>query len=223
MYGKAKALIGLGLLFGTHTALSQSYNMDLTGVGNGTVAEGVYVTPYVGTVTGNGLNYSGFLICDDFTHESYLNSPWTATMTNAGALDGSERFNFGGTMNIDGFNVTAQQAYDAAGWLANGLLAHYNTSSQTDYAFAIWNIFDGQQMNPNGGSIALETQAFTQVEGGYVASNVSVFTPNNPAMPSQEFLMVRSAPEMDPTLAMSGLTLLIGGVLVLRSQRRIDA
>jgi hypothetical protein len=223
MYGRTKALLGLGLLFGAHTALSQSYNMDLTGVGNGTVAEGVYVTPYVGTISGNGLNYSGLLICDDFTHESYLNTPWTASMTNAGALDGSERFNFSGTMSIDGFTVTAQQAYDAAGWLANGLIANANTSAQTDYAFAIWNIFDGQQMNPTGGSLSLEGQAFTEaLNDGYVANNVSVFTPNNPAMPSQEFLMVRPAPEIDPTLAMGSLTLLIGGVLVLRSQRRVD-
>jgi hypothetical protein len=224
MYGRTKALLGLGLLFGAHTALSQTYNMDLTGVGNGTVAEGVYVSPYVGTISGNGFNYSGLMICDDFNTESYLNTPWTATMTNAGALDGGGKFNFAGTMTIDGFNVTAQQAYDAAGWLANGLVANYtNTTAQTNYAFAIWNIFDGQQMNPSGGSLSLEQQAFNAaLNQGYVASNVSVFTPN-PVNSSQEFLVVRAAPEIDPTLAMGSLTLLIGGVLVLRSGRRIDA
>jgi hypothetical protein len=215
MHGTAKALIGFGLLFGAHAALAQTYTMDLTGVGNSTVAEGVYVTPYVGTITGNGLNYSGFVICDDFNHESYLNSPWTVTQTNAGALDGGERFTFNGN------TVTAQQAYNAAGWLANGLLANYGTSAQTNYAFAIWNIFDGQQMNPNGGSIALEQAAFTAVSSGYVASNVSVFTPTSSSSSSpQEFLVVNPAPEIDPALATSSMTLLLGGALILRSRRK---
>jgi hypothetical protein len=223
MYGRAKAFLGLGLLIGTHAAVAQNYTMDLTSVGNGTVAEGVYVSPYVGTITGSGLNYSGLMICDDFNTESYLNSPWTATMTNAGALNGGGKFDFTGTMSIDGYTVTAQQAYDAAGWLANGLVANYtNTTAQTNYAFAIWNIFDGDQMNPSGGTLSLEDQAFHAVlNSGYVASNVSVFTPN-PVNASQEFLVVRPAPEIDPTVAMGSLTLLIGGVLVLRSQRRAD-
>jgi hypothetical protein len=214
MHGTAKALLGLGLIFGAHAALAQTYTMDLTGVGNGTVADGVYVTPYVGTITGNGYSYSGFMICDDFTTESYLNTPWTATMTGAGALDGAEKFTFGGNA------FTAQQAYDAAGWLANGLLASYGTSAQTDYAFAIWNIFDGQQLNPNGGSLTLEQAAFNAVNAGYVASNVSVFTPN-PLNASQEFLVVNPAPEVDPTFAVGGVTLLIGSVLVLRSRRTL--
>jgi hypothetical protein len=215
MRGTAKALLGFGLLLGTHAALAQTYNMDLTGVGNGTVADGVYVTPYVGTITGNGLNYSGFVICDDFNHESYLNSPWTATETGAGALDGGERFTFNGNA------VTAQQAYNAAGWLANGLLANYGTSAQTDYAFAIWNIFDNGQLNPNGGSLALEQAAFTAANNGYVASNVSVFTPTSSASTSpQEFLVVNPAPEIDPTLAGGSMTLLFGGALILRSRRK---
>jgi hypothetical protein len=217
MHGTAKALIGFGLLLGAHAALAQTYTMDLTGVGNGTVADGVYVTPYVGTITGNGVNYSGFVICDDFNHESYLNSPWTATQTNAGALDGSERFTFNGN------TVTAQQAYNAAGWLANGLLANYGTSAQTNYAFAIWNIFDGNQ-NPSIGSTALELQAFAAASSGYVASDVSVFTPTSPSASSpQEFLVVNPAPEIDPTLAASGMTLLFGGALIVRSRRkRVD-
>jgi hypothetical protein len=213
MHSAAKTLIDFGLLLGAHAALAQTYTMDLTGVGNGTVAEGVYVTPYVGTITGNGFNYSGFIICDDFNTESYLNSPWTATMTSAGALDGSEKFTFNGNP------ITAQQAYNAAGWLANGLLANYGTSAQTDFAFAIWNIFDGQQMNPNGGALALEQAAFAAAKSGYVATDVSVFTPN-PLNASQEFLVVNPAPEINPNLAAGSLTLLAGGALVLRSRRR---
>ncbi len=212
MNRRAKVLLGLGLLAGAPASFAQ-YTLDLTGVGNGTVADGVYVSPYQGTVQGNGVNFAGYMICDDFNTESHLNMPWNATTTSAGALDGSEKFTFGGNA------VTAQQAYNAAGWLANGLLANLgNSATQTNYAFAIWDIFDGQTTDPSGGAISLEANAFTAVSTGYVASNVSVFTPN-PLNASQEFLVVRPAPEIDPALATSALTLLLGGALVISGRR----
>lgn len=214
MIEKVTALLGVGLLAFAPASFAQ-YNLELTGVGNGTVAGGVYVSPYQGTVQGNGVNFSGYMICDDFNTESYLNSPWTASMTSAGALNGSEKW-----ANLNFGVYTVQQAYDAAGWLANGLLANLNnTNTQTNYAFAIWDIFDGQKTDPDGGAVALEKAAFAAAAGGYVASNVSVFTPN-PINSSQEFLVVRTAPEIDPTSAASGLTLLLGGALVLRARRR---
>jgi hypothetical protein len=217
MYGKLKVLLGLSLIAVAPGAFAQ-YTIDLTGVGNGAVADGVYVSPYQGTITGNGMSYSGYIICDDFNTPSYLNSSWSATMTNAGGLNGSEKF--GGTETFDGQTYTAQQAYNAAGWLANNLLTNSNVNnptSQVNYSFAIWDIFDGQQTDPNGGAQLLESQAFSQVSNGYVASNVSVFTPN-PLNASQEFLVVR-APEIDPASAMSGLTLLLGGLAVARGRR----
>ena len=64
-------------------------------------------------------------------------------MTSAGALDGSEKFP--GVESFAGTSYSAQQAYDAAGWLANGLLNNLSDpNSQVNYAFAIWNVFDGQ-------------------------------------------------------------------------------
>ena len=218
MKRRTKLLLALGLLAAAPASFAQ-YNMDLTGVGNGTVADGVYVSPYVGTVQGNGLNYSGYLICDDFNDESYLNTPWTASMTSAGAVDGTQKF---GSVMFGGVTYTAQQAYNAAGWLANGLLANLgNTTTQTNYAFAIWDIFDGQTTNPDGGSTALELAAFAAASGGYVASNVSVLTPTN--TPTQEFLMVRPAPEIDATASTAALSLLVGGVLVIRGRRKLQA
>jgi hypothetical protein len=215
--GGLKALLGFGILIAAPAAFAQQYTMDLTSAGNGTVAEGVYVSPYVATISGNGLNYSGYVICDDFNTESYLNQPWTATMTSAGLLNGSEKFTFGNDAPL------AQLAYNAAGWLANGLLQNMgNSTSQTNYAFAIWNIFDGQAMNPDGGSLSLEYQAFQAALNGYTASNVSVFTPN-PINASQEFLVVRSAPEINAGSAASALSLLLGGVLILRARRRLEA
>ena len=215
MYGKLKVLLGLSLIAVAPAAFAQ-YTMDLTGVGNGTVANGVYVSPYQGTITGNGLNYSGYVICDDFNTESYLNAPWLASMTSADGLNGTEKFP--GTEMFDGQTYTAQQAYNAAGWLANGLLNNVNNpTTQVNYSFAIWDIFDGQNTDPNGGAAALESAAFSAVSNGYVASNVSVFTPT-PLNASQEFLVVR-APEIDPASAMSGLTLLLGGLAVARGRR----
>jgi hypothetical protein len=225
MYGKLKVLLGLSLIAAAPSAFAQ-YTVALTGVGNGTVADGVYVSPYQGTITGNGISYSGFIICDDFNTPSFVNTSWSATMTDAGALNGSEKFGTSETFTFEGitYTYTAQQAYNAAGWLANNLLSNTNVNnptSQVNYSFAIWDIFDGQQTDPNGGAAALESQAFSAVSSGYVASNVSVFTPN-PVNASQEFLVVR-APEIDPASAMSGLTLLLGGLAVARGRRSKQA
>jgi len=224
MKRKSTVLLGLALLaaapasFALSPGGSAPYTLDLTGVGNGTVADGVYVSPYQGTIQGNGLNYAGYLVCDDFTTESYLNTPWNATMTSAGALDGSEKFNT--SVLFGGSTYTAQQAYDAAGWLANGLLVNLgNTATQTNYAFAIWDLFDGQTTDPSGGANNLEKAAFAAVSGGYAANNVNVFTPN-PKNASQEFLVVRPAPEIDPAMATGALTLLLGGGLVIGSRRK---
>jgi hypothetical protein len=140
-------------------------------------------------------------------------------MTNAGALNGTEKFQsnvlFGGTM------YSAQQSYNAAGWLANGLMASLNNpTTQVNYSFAIWNLFDGQNTDPSGGAVSLEKAAFSAVANGYVASNVSVFTPN-PINASQEFLVVTptQAPEIDPASAVSALMLLLGGLAVGRGRR----
>jgi hypothetical protein len=218
MYGKLKVLVGCSLIAVTPAAFAQ-YTVTLTGVGNGAVADGVYVSPYQGTITGNGMSYSGYVICDDFYTDSYLNSTWSASMTNAGALDGTEKFP--STVTFDGSTYSAQQAYDAAGWLANGLLANLNdTNSQVNYSFAIWNVLDGQQTDPSGGAVALEASAFSAVNSGYVASNVSVYTPR-PLNASQEFLVVSplQAPEIDPASLASGLTLLLGGLAVAGGRR----
>ena len=219
MYGTLKVLLGCSLVSVAPAAFAQ-YSMDLTGVGNGTVANGVYVSPYQGTITGNGMSYSGYMICDDFYTDSYLNAPWSASMTSAGALDGTEKFP--GTETFDGSTYSAQQAYNAAGWLANGLLNNLDDpNSQVNFSFAIWNVLDGQQTDPNGGAAALEAAAFSAVNNGYVAANVNVYTPR-PLNSSQEFLVVSppmQAPEIDPASITSGLTLLLGGAAVARGRR----
>jgi hypothetical protein len=196
------------------------YTATLTGVGTGISADGVYVSPYVGTIQGQGINYSGYMICDDFYTESHLNQPWSANATNAGSLNGGEKFP--SSIFFEGVSYSAQQAYDAAGWLANGLVSPSvlgSPATQINYAFAIWNLFDGATTDPAGGAVSLEQQALTAARNNYQANNVTVYTPVI-AGSSQEFLVVSPlpAPEIDPGAAGGALTLLVGGLLVARGR-----
>src|SRR5579862_6897344 len=84
----------LGILSLASVALAQD-SMTLTGVGNQFTMGNVYVSPYTGTVKdsqGNVL-YTGNVICDDFSTDSYLNSPWDVTTSTVENLSGEK---FGG-------------------------------------------------------------------------------------------------------------------------------
>lgn len=220
-----KSLLAASLLAAAPAVFAQ-YTMTLTGVGDGVVSNGVYVSPYVGTVTqGNTPVYSGYVICDDFKTDSYLNTPWQATQSsNAGVLNGTEKF---GAVTFDGNVYTAQQAYNAAGWLANQLVQPgnvANATAQVNLGFAIWNIFDNGQASSSASVQQEEQLAFAN--DNQVAANVTVYTPSlsnpNGVNQSQEFLVVNptSAPEIDPASAASGLSLLLGGFTILRGRRR---
>jgi hypothetical protein len=208
-------------VFTATAALAQQYQMELTGVGDGVVSDGAYVSPYVGqivqggTITGGQIVggttlYTGYVICDDYTTQAYLNTPWKASETSAGALNGSQKFT---APRPAGYAVgyTAQQDYDAVAWLANQLVLSQNVTNPTaqiDYSFAIWDIFDGYPTDPNhqGNVSNLISQAFAQVANGYAGTNVAVFTPN-PLNATQEFLVVNS-PVATPEPAETGLLLL---------------
>ncbi len=218
----ARYLVALTLLAFAPAGFTQ-VNMELTSVGTGTVADGVYVSPYVGNING-GATYSGYMICDDFNTESSLYKTWSANETDAAnALSGPVKW----TTSLTGYTV--QQNYDAASWLANQLVTPAvlgNSNAQISFSFAIWDIFDGQHTDPIGGpkgAVGLEQQAFTTVTAaGYVGTNnVSVYTPVN-FTDSQEFLVVNkiAAPEIDPTSAASGLTLLLGALAVVRGRTK---
>jgi hypothetical protein len=190
-------------IFGS-MAFAQTYQMELTGVGTGVTADGVYVSPYQGTIVQGGTIsgttlYTGYLICDDFTTESSLNSPWTTTATTAASGNGKFQ---GETYTVAGLNggqpFNSQQMYDAISYLANGLLANLSDpKTQTDYSFAIWDIMDGQTTDPDGGATGQIANAFKAVLGGYVDNNVDVFTAS-PRSDSQEFLVVNGPPISTP-------------------------
>lgn len=229
--------LSVAILAFASVGLAQT-TMSLTGVGDGAVAYpagypgGVYVSPYQGTVSQSGIQtYSGYIICDDFNTESYLGSSWTVTATNAGDIAGSG-VKFQMSTYSDPFlksdTVTDQQAYDAVAWLANQLVSPSNVTNktaQTNISFAIWDIFDGQAMDPlNQGTVAtLISEAFAAAQGGYVGSDVTVYTPSSPSLPTaaQEFLVVNMA---EPSfVALLGLDLLAVVGLILFLQRRLAA
>jgi hypothetical protein len=228
MKAKVNTLFALSLLAFAPAVFAQ-YTLTLTGVGDGAVSNGVFVSPYVGTIqqgTSSGpTTYTGYMICDDFTTESYLNTSWAATETASGALNGTEKFT--GSVMFQGTNYTAQQAYNAASWLAIQLVLPgnvTNAAAQTNLSFAIWNIFDSGNASSSAAVAALEQTAFTTYDNT-VQSSVSVYTPSssnpNGKNQSQEFLVVNpnAAPEIDPTSAASALTLLLGGLVVFRGRK----
>jgi len=202
----------------------QSYQLDLTGVGDGAVADGVYVSPYQGTVsTYDGTQiYSGYMICDDFFTDSFLNVPWNATATNAGSLNGTEKFN-GVTYSNPALGLattTTQQDYNAVAWLADQLLMPSNLKSsavQTNLSFAIWDIFDGLTTDPSGGAMNDIKAAFNAVQGGYVGSGWTVFTPS-PSNASQEFLVKTPEPP-EPAILCLDLLFTLAVIFLLRRYR----
>ena len=165
--------------------------MELTGVGDGSTYDGVYVSPYWGTIQGNGVDYQGYMICDDYSTESYVGQSWSATAENATSLNGSEKFPAGYTNPANEQTYNAQQTYDAVAYLADELMTGSNDVNYTDQvylSFAIWGVMDSSL--PVTGTVqSLITSAFKNTANGYTGPSVSVFTPN-PKSASQEFLVV---------------------------------
>jgi PEP-CTERM motif-containing protein len=194
-------------------ALASPYTLELTGVGDGANDGSVYFSPYVGTIrdASNQVIYSGYIICDDFLTHADLGSSWGATETNAGNLNGTEKF-AGETYLFNGTLYDTAQMYDAAAYLANELLQPGNVTNWTaqgDLSFAIWDIFDGTTPSLGSATWSDIDGAFNAVvNSGYVGSNVEVYTPS-PLDASQEFLVPVPEPSTLALFAM-GFIALIG-------------
>ena len=212
---------------------TDTYTVTLTGVGNGFVMGGVYVSPYQGVVQENGVTiYSGYIICDDFETESNLNDTWDVGVGTTDPLNGQEKFNSPGSTYWDS-TKTAQQDYDAVSWLALALLHNMNNEVLADeYSYAIWSIFDKAAISHVTGVGALSstdvTNAVTALitsafnAGAYTGPTVNVYTPMINGR-SQEFLSV-STPEASAAMIL-GVNLfgLVGLVWLFRRRIAVGA
>jgi len=218
-----RPLVIVGLFLSATAAFAQ-YTLELTGGGDGVKVGNVPVGPYQGTISSGGKQiFSGYMICDDYTSTSKVDDPWSATATNAGSLNGKEKFSSAAYHNSTIGTTTTQQDYDMVAWLANQLVQNAtNATDQVNLSFAIWDIFDGASTNPDGGTMTDITNAFKAVKGGYVGTNVTVYTPN-PFSASQEFLVVNgpAIQTAEPSAAgLLGVDLAVVLVVILLVGRR---
>lgn len=218
-----KTLGILAILLGMALPLRADTAMTLTGAGAGNVLDGVYTSPYTGTVGGVA---NTPVICDDFADDSYVGESWSATVSSVASLAGNVKW---------GSETNAQQNYEIAAWLVEDLLSTSNKTATEDISFAIWLSLDPAVASyltstyPDPGTLAaaqgwiataqnaITTQDLTAAD----FANVLVYTPvagtavncNGgpcPANSPQEFLVVRTPEPGSLVLLLGGLIALVG-------------
>jgi len=146
----ALAFLGL-VMVSQSTASADNIQLTLTSVGSATFppdpAYGVYVDPYVGTLSDNGVSVQNLaVICDDFADDTYVSEQWSATPTTfdgtAASLSNTRMAQLTG---LTGSNLI--NAYSAVAYLAEELLQDTGsgtdaTNNRTLLSFAIWAVFD---------------------------------------------------------------------------------
>jgi PEP-CTERM motif len=178
--------------------------ITLTGAGAGNVLDGVYTSPYTGTVGGVA---NTPIICDDFADDSYIGESWSATVSTVASLAGNVKW---------ASEANAQQNYEIAAWLAEDLLSTSNKTATEDISFAIWLALDpnvATYLSSDPGTLSAAEGWITTAENAITTedltaadfSNVLVYTPvagtavncNSgpcPADSPQEFLVVTPEP-----------------------------
>lgn len=218
-----KTLGILAILLGMALPLRADTAMTLTGAGAGNVLDGVYTSPYTGTVGGVA---NTPVICDDFADDSYVGESWSATVSSVASLAGNVKW---------GSETNAQQNYEIAAWLVEDLLSTSNKTATEDISFAIWLSLDPDVASyltstyPDPGTLAaaqgwiataqnaITTQDLTAAD----FANVLVYTPVTgtavncegglcPANSPQEFLVVRTPEPGSLVLLLGGLIALVG-------------
>lgn len=204
--------------------------MTLVGVQGGSMA-GVYTSPYIGQITTQFGTQTSYVICDDFTTDASLNSPFTVTETLVSALTGTSPVKFDNAsptppdQTVNGIYANQQQDYAVAAYLATEIVQEANLANPDEtmlayYSFALWDVFDPTLLAPPNGTQSC-TLAFgcldsTQLQGSlqqlgiaeqnagsYLQySNVTIYTPS-PLAASQEFLVVSGVPEPPAIYALS--------------------
>jgi hypothetical protein len=122
-------------------ALAQN-TVDLTSAG-GFGWDGVYISPYYGTVDGVP---NTPVICDDFMDQSKINGKsWNANITQLSSLSASTLGStlWGSYLSGSQSTQTIIDWYEEAAWLTLGLLAEpAKSADRAYYSYAIWAVFD---------------------------------------------------------------------------------
>jgi len=187
-------ITGALLLCMVPLASADQANLILTSAGNNPM-DGIYVGPYTADITpmGGQTQHNQQVICDDFVDESYLNTPWTATVHTFSNLSGTL---FSSMPNY----VTL---YEQAAWLTIQMLKQTDPTQQGYYSFAIWAIFNPNQVLAKVSSSVYNTyivpliqMAQSQKLDAGMFANVLIYTPkcSNGAgyCESQEFFLITS-------------------------------
>jgi hypothetical protein len=143
-------ILGLLLLASAPVVAAQpTVSFSITGVGSGGSLDGVYTSPYAGTVNGIATP----VICDDFANTSYVPEDWTAYQTslssvNAGTdtpadLKWNNANSNGAVDGYAGWDLNQKTAYDVAAYLAIELDSSPAASTASeDLSYAMWELFD---------------------------------------------------------------------------------
>jgi hypothetical protein len=222
-----KALSILAVLLGMAIAglpVRADTTLTLTGPGVGNVLDGVYTSPYTGTVDGVA---STPIICDDFADDSYIGETWSATVSTVASLAGNVKW---------GSETNAQQNYEIAAWLAEDLFSTSNTTTETeDISYAIWLALDPTDVTayltsyPDPGTLSAAQGWITTAQNAITTqdltaadfANVLVYTPvagtakncNGGTCPTnspQEFLVVDTPEPSSVLLLLLGLITIVG-------------
>jgi hypothetical protein len=203
------SLLAIAVTFLLLTPAAFADSMTLTGVGNNGSLYGVYVGPYVATVDG-ATNTP--VICDDYAHESYLNTPWNVNVSSFPSLT---------NVRFTGPNET--QNYDEVAYLANILFGVSGNNAEADaLQYAMWDINDPTDVNAAIGSTSFFTDSsdpdgvaywLSQANNAYLTnaipagdlSDLLIYTPTTGGSGSpQEFIVKTPEPS---TILLLGLGL----------------
>jgi hypothetical protein len=230
----ALCLIAAAVLCAVPSGFAATASLTLTGAGNNGVLGGVYVGPYVASISGAGSDLQ--VICDDFLHDTYFMETWTANVYSFSDLPG--------ILGKVTYGAQGLAAYQQAAWLTFQLLNPLSTCKFAggnclgDIQFAIWENFDSPEPfsyltgvdydNAKDWLDKAKAVDYTKVD----FSNVYIYTPDGsaptcpgfasaicPNAPSQEFIRV-STPEPSE-LAVLGFDLSFLGLLAFRFRRHL--
>jgi len=204
------SIVGLFLAF---IPSASADTLELTGVGNNGSLDGIYIGPYVATIDGV---QNTPVICDDFSHESYLWSPWSANLSTAPTFS-NVRF--------------APGNYEDVAYLANLLFGVGGNNGEADaLQFAIWYINDPTDVTNFLGSSNPFLTDSTNVDGVMYwvdqaemyatpasLSNILIYTPCSGGDP-QEFIV--QTPEPGTLLL---LALGLCGLFMLKRRQKLPS